>query len=278
MKRILVSCLALLVLFWMAFSVQAADVGSITLDFNQFEDKIKTVNRLPRHSYDIDTAASVKTTTFTSLNITIVRVENGIELTCWESNTTTLENITVVLDPGLYKIYTQLEGDDTILEYNNDSEGYVIHPQSHLVILMAYPPWEGYILDAPWRIENSELNIPILAVDTGTDWADIYNINVYDHNDGDRLVTSTKWSSLQPIYFETPFFHLFNINKSSFLPIDGKVSIKIKFDLHYSIFDNWEGPINVQISSNDIPKITDWYCGDTHQHTNYTDSIMLLEE
>jgi hypothetical protein len=270
MKRILVSCLVLLVLFGMTFLGKAEDAGSITLDFTPFIDQMEMVNQSKKPSYGIETRMPVKSTEFISMNIKVVKVEEGNESICWESNVTTLENMTIVLDPGTYKVYTQLEGDDTVLEYNNDSEGYVIIPQSHLVIPMAYPPYtEGYILDVPWRIQNSEINIPILAVDTGVNWADIYNINVYDHNDGDRLVASTNWSSSQPIYYLKPFFYLFNIDKNSFVQVDGDASIRIKFELHWSP-DNWEGPVNVQLSLYDIPKITDWYCGDTHLHTNYT--------
>ncbi len=44
------------------------------------------------------------------MNIKVVKVEEGIESTCWESNITSLENISIVLDPGTYKAYTQLEG------------------------------------------------------------------------------------------------------------------------------------------------------------------------
>jgi len=257
----------------MTVSVKAEDAGSITLDFTQFIDQMEIVNQLETPSYGIATMMPEKPPEFTSMNIKVVKVEGGNESICWESNITTLENISIVLDPGTYKVYTQLEGDDTVLEYNNDSEGYVITPQSHLVIPMAYPPYaEGFILDAPWRIENYEINIPILAVDTGVNWADIYNINVYDHNDGDRLVASTNWSSTQPIYFRTPFFYLFNINKNSFVQVDGEISIRIKFELHWSP-DNWEGPLNVQISQDNIPKIIDWYSGDTHLHTNYTHNV-----
>jgi len=273
MKRILVSCLVLLILVGVTFSVKAEDAGSVTLDFTHFIDQMKRVNQSERPSYGIETTTLVKSSEFTSMNIKVVKVEDGNESTCLKSNITSLENITMDLDPGTYKVYTQLEGDDTVLEYNNDSEGYVITPQSHLVIPMAYPPWEGYILDAPWRIENSEINIPILAVDTGTDWADIYDINVYDHNDGDRFVVSTNWNYTQPIYWGDPFFHLFNINKSSFVQVDGKVSMRIKFELHWSP-DNWEGPVSVKISQYNIPTMVDWYCGDTHLHTNYTDNAV----
>jgi hypothetical protein len=274
MTRVLVCCLVLLFSFWMIVSIEAEDAGSITLDFTQFIGQMKIVNQSERPSYGAESTATLKSHEFTSISIGVVKVEDGIETTCWKSNVTTLDNITLDLVPGTYKVYTQLEGDNTVLEYNNDSDGYVITPQSHIVIPMAYPPYtEGYILDIPWRIEDSEMSIPILAVDTGVDWADIYNINVYDHNDGDRFVTSTNWNYTQPIYLGDHFFHLFNINKSSFVQVGGMASIRIKFELHLSP-DNWEGPVNVKISQYDIPKMVDWYCGDTHQHTNYTDNAV----
>ncbi len=143
MKRILVSCLVLLILVGVIFSVRAEDAGSVTLDFTQFIDQMKRVNQSERPSYGIKTTTLVKSAEFTSMNIKIAKVEDGNESICLESNITSLENITIDLDPGTYKVYTQLEGDDTVLEYNNDSEGYVITPQSHLVIPMAYPPEGG---------------------------------------------------------------------------------------------------------------------------------------
>ncbi len=274
MKRFLVSCLVLVILAGMTFSVKAEDAGSITMDFTQFTDQVKMTTQLEQPSYGITTTKPVEATEFTSMNIKIVEVEDGIESPCWESNITTLKNITIDLDPGIYKVYTQLEGDDTVLEYNNDSAGYVVTQQSHLVITVYPPLTEGYILDVPWRIENSEINIPILAVDTGVNWADIYNIKVYDHNKGDRFVASTNWVSPQPIYLKTPFFYLFNLDKNLFVQVDGEISIKIKFDFDWwPLPDNWEGPKRVQISPEDIPTITDWYCGDTHQHTNYTHNV-----
>ena len=200
MTREAVVCTVFLGLFLITFSVTAADAGSITLDFTQFIDQLEVSNQSERPSYSATSTATLKSEGFTSMNIKVVKVGDDIETTCWEENITTLENISLALEPGIYKVYTQLDGDDSVLEYNNDSDGYVITPQSHLDILMAYPPWEGYILDVHWHIENSVIDIPILAVDTGTDWADIYDINLYDHNDGDRFVASTNWNYTQPIY------------------------------------------------------------------------------
>jgi hypothetical protein len=267
-KILLIFCSLFMLIGGSMLPVQAENMGSITLDFTHFNEKLTGINQLDRPVYG--TKITEDSLNFTSLNIKIARVEEGYELICLESNLTHLENISINLEPGTYKVYMQLKGDDTVLEYNNDGAGYIVSPQTNIVI-QAYPPYtEGYILDAPWRIEKSVSKIPILAIDTGVNWADIYNISVYDHNDGDRFVASTNWTSTQPIdSTNTPFFYLFQIDKNKFLQVDGKVSIIIKFYLHWSPI-NWEGPVNVQISSDDIPKIADWYSGDTHQHTNYT--------
>ncbi len=102
---------------------------------------------------------AVQYSEFKSMNIRLVKLENSIESIYWESNITTLENVSIALDSGTYKIYTQIEGDNTVLEYNNDSEGYLITPQSQVVIPMVYPPYtEGFILDAPCNdgIQNGE--------------------------------------------------------------------------------------------------------------------------
>jgi hypothetical protein len=71
---------------------------------------------------------------------------------------------------------------------------------------------------------------------------------------------------------QTPFFYLINIDKDSFVKDDGEISITMKFDL-VGPFDSEEGPLDISISEEDLPGISDWYCGDTHFHTNYTENI-----
>ena len=271
MKKLLVPCLVVLVLAGMTASVNAEAAGSITLDFTQFNDQLEIANQLEKQSYGIATLMSEEPTEFTSMNIRVIKVEDGTETTSYDTDVTPLDDISIPLDSGTYKVYTQVAGDDTVLEYNNDSEGYVVTPESQIVIPMVYSPSEGYILDVPWRIEKSEKYIPILAVDNDrATYADINNIYVYDHNNGDSIVASTNWDSAQTIdSSNTPFFYLFNIDKNLFVQVDGAISVKIKFNMHWPL-DNWEGPLNVRIAQDDIPKAIDWYCGDTHLHTNYT--------
>ncbi|KAF5411179.1 MAG: hypothetical protein C5S38_09685 [Candidatus Methanophagaceae archaeon] len=274
MKNLLVLCLVVLVLAGTTASVTAEAAGCITLDFTQFTDQLEIATQLEKPSYGIATPESEEPTEFTAMNIRVVKVEDDTEITCFELNETFFGDTSIPLDSGTYKVYTQLAGDDTVLEYNNNSVGYVVTSESQIVIPMVYSPSEGYILDVPWRIENSEVYIPILAVDDDrATYADINNIYVYDHNNGDSIVASTNWDAPQTIDSSNiPLFYLFNVDKNLFVQVDGATSLKIKFDLYWSP-DNWEGPLNVRIAQHDIPKVIDWYCGDTHLHTNYTSNV-----
>ncbi|MEA3488710.1 MAG: hypothetical protein U9R10_05640, partial [Euryarchaeota archaeon] len=230
MKNLLVLCSVVLVLGGMTPSVTAEAAGGITLNFTQFTDQLEIATQLEKPSYGIATLKSEEPTESTSMNIRVVKVEDNVETTSYDTNVTPLDDFSIPLDSGTYKVYTQLAGDDTVLEYNNNSEGYEVTSERKIVIPMVYSPSEGYILDVPWRIENSEMYIPILAVaDDRATYADINNIYVYDHNNGDSFVTSTNWDSAQPIDSSNiPFFYLFNVDKNLFVQVDGTVSLKIK--------------------------------------------------
>ena len=205
-----------------------------TLDFTQFTHQLEIATQLEKPSYGIATLKSEEPTEFTAINIRVVKVEDTTEITRFELNETFFGDISIPLDSGTYKVYTQLAGDDTVLEYNNNSVGYVVTSESQIVIPMVYSPSEGYILDVPWRIENSEKYIPILAVDDDrATYADINNIYVYDHNNGDSFVASTNWDAPQTIDSSNiPFLYLFNVDKTLFVQIDGAISLKINFNLH----------------------------------------------
>jgi len=206
------------------------------------------------------------------LNIWVVKVDNGIEEKYRELQISTADNISLTLEPGKYKVFTQIQGDDTISEYNNNSDGYLVTVGNETVITY-YPSNPAYYyIDAPWRIESSLNNIPILAVDTTNNWADINNIYVIDNFNNSAIVSSTNWVSPRVIEYGDPQFFLFSIDKNKFKRVNGNVSILIHFDLNLAI-DYYEGPIMVNISSEDLPRFDNWYYGDTHQHTNYTYNI-----
>ncbi|MBU4451672.1 MAG: CehA/McbA family metallohydrolase [Nanoarchaeota archaeon] len=86
------------------------------------------------------------------------------------------------------------------------------------------------------------------------------------------MIISTNWSEKYVISSgNIPYFYLFKIDKSKFLKNENnQVSVKIKFDLW--LYTNEEGSINITISDKDIPRINNWFYGDTHVHSNYTDN------
>ena len=69
--------------------------------------------------------------------------------------------------------------------------------------------------DVPWIIQNSETELPILAI--ADDTCDIYNIFIYDANNPASPLEQTDWSSKKVLDSENvPYFHLFLLNKNDF--------------------------------------------------------------
>lgn len=277
MNRLELFLVMLLLIYGMGSPARADFNGTLIIDFTPIKHQMNSTNQseLP-YSYAVSTDLKAKSREFSSMNIRVVRSKSHNEATCWESNVTTLDNITLNLYPGIYKIFTQLEGDRTVLEYNNDSSGYDVSSECYITVPMNYPPNPtGYQFDAPWRIEKSEKIVPIIAVNPRYSMK-IRNIFIYDNNNGKKEVIRTSWPLEQQMdSINTPYFYLFKINKDSFINDNGKISITMKFDLAWR-FDIEEGPLNIAISQEDLPKILDWYCGDTHLHTNYTDNRVEL--
>jgi hypothetical protein len=181
----------------------------------------------------------------------------------------TNELINLNLQPGKYKIL-KVGGNEF------SEENISIKSGEQVIVPMYAPAVEGYILDAPSYIISSQTNLPILTIadDDAELYPDINNIWVYDANNEDSFVTYTGWASPQVIdSTNTPFFYLFNVNKNSFVKIGDKIKIKVMFELSaWWLPNNWEGPIEIEVRNTDLPKINNWYCGDTHYHSSYTNT------
>jgi len=268
MTKLYLFLFILLFVYGMGSPVNADANGTLIIDFTQFKHQLNTTNQSElSYSYGVSPNVKAKPREFSSMNIKVVKAESegNSETACWASNITKLDTITLNLDPGIYKILTQLKGDSTVLEYNNDSSGYEVSPKGSLTVPMNYPPNPtGYIFDVPWRIEKSEQFIPILVANPRYPM-NIRNIIIYDNNNNNNEV---KRAPLPPAQ-NTPFFYLLKIDKDSFVKNRNKISIKMKFDISW-FFDIREGPLSVAISQDDLPTISDWYCGDTHLHSKYT--------
>lgn len=202
------------------------------------------------------------------LNIKITRISNASENVYWESNITSLKNISMELPSGIYKLYVTNTSDNSLQEYNNDSQGFRI--ESGQIIPLEYKHAAGYILDAPWRIESSAENIALLAIAYDLLAPNINNISIYDANAGDAFIQSTNWNATQNISIgNMPYFFFFNINKSKFAVNNQKIGIKIRFDLT-GAYDDIQGPIEIYSAEENLPAFGNWFYGDTHVHSKYT--------
>src|SRR5574341_2116475 len=125
-----------------------------------------------------------------SAQITIVRVENNIEKVVWENTRDMPFTLSFSVAPGTYKIYVQKD-ESTVLEFNDDSTGYLVTPKSKINIgsdtINAVPTYINGIStdvfsDLPWRINAGE-NIPITYVVKDTDQWSLYIRDIFIYNE-----------------------------------------------------------------------------------------------
>lgn len=130
--------------------------------------------------------------------------------------------------------------------------------------------WDNHLLDGPWKINENEDWIPLLVGVMKSD-QELNDIYILDANDGDKAIAYTAWGNRVRTY-PTPWFYLLYVNKSWFKQTNNQLAIKVRFDIYLDPFDNEEGPIYIKYNTEELPHINNWYCGDTHYHSEYTDT------
>ncbi|MFH0711886.1 MAG: CehA/McbA family metallohydrolase [archaeon] len=149
-----------------------------------------------------------------------------------------------------------------------------------------------FIVDVPHRIESGEL-VPVLfeVRDAyGSDYWEysFYAVEIYDGNNKSRLVKSFSCTDLglsidsgSYCTINTRVWYDVEYLNPDLFKKDGNNSIKITAKYKGVGFpdgdaepDNEFYPLVVQIDS-DLPKIPNWYCGDSHYHSSYTDTKFL---
>ncbi len=208
----------------------------------------------------------------------IVRVENNIEKVLWISENKLPFDMSFSVAPGIYKIYIKKDRSTTI-EYNNDSTGYVITPGSKINIPRYSVKYRNGLLtdvlsDAPWRINPGE-KIPISYIIKDANQLPIFvrTITIWDDDEpigngaNDTLVYTHglyKWFTKDLWYdYDSLSPTIFN-EQDRDLEIHTMFDIALEFDVHNFY--------TVHISPYNLPKLNNWYYGDTHYHTNYTDN------
>ena len=168
------------------------------------------------------------------------------------------------------RIHYAVPADSDALEFIQDRK----EKESNVtVFLPSYNnQWDNHILDSTWKVKSNEEWIPLLVgvIQSDQELNDIY---VLDANDNDEVVAYTEWSERVRTY-PNPWFMLLYVNKNWFEVENGEISIKVEFDIHQN-FDNVEGPVKIDFNEDAFPKFEQWFCGDSHHHSIYTNTNFL---
>ncbi len=220
------------------------------------------------------------------VNLKIVKISGENNTIFWEGFTDLPINISFDVLPGTYKIYVS-KNNFTVIEYNNDSIGYNVNPKSYVKIPQSKRDREGIrpqfvntpftdvTADGPWRLEPSQ-DIPLTYIIKDTDQYSLYirKIEVYDDDpplqddsgSGDTLVyTHTlEQSFAQDFWYDIDYLDRSLFNDDNFLEIHVKFDIAWEADVHKYF--------TVYLSPYHMPSLSNWYYGDTHYHSSYTDN------
>jgi len=225
-------------------------------------------------------------------HVTIVSIINNQETIYWESDILGSNNVQISVPPGKYKIYEKKIGSRRIIEYNGDGNGYVIQSGSNVIVPMYVNTiMKDIFADAPWRI-NPGNEIPILFEIKDSDENDypLSEIRVYDDRNGNLIKTfdsefeldgdscdlglTTGFKNInQDLWYKIGYVNPDDFTKDE----NGDISIKVTFDAK-----TWCDPLDfdthdfltVTIADETLPDVDNWYYGDTHFHSQYTDNFV----
>jgi len=152
-----------------------------------------------------------------------------------------------------------------------DSSGqYRMLGSSSDLTVMSPAPNVGYWIDAPWRVELGAA-IPVLAIADPMFKHEITKLEVVDSNTG-AVLDEMEFSPSVPVGEDKgPFFYLFEIDADDYVSEGGIVTLELKFHIDHSGSNVYSlGPLDVHISSFNLPSVDNWFMGDTHFHTIYS--------
>ncbi len=281
MNKILLSLLLVLLIFY--FSPPAYATGENGTMMLNFSSNIYIQNE------------SALKSQFQPLYIKIVEFQNNTQKSVWQSLITVPEDTKISLPSGKYKFYIQLKGHRTIWELNNEGEGYQVSSGNETVIpLFGNFLGKEVLADAPWRIEPGD-SIPVLVMvkDANEIYGDydLGNIEFYRDNDCDRdpnenddtplpSYTETAWNGLiinntiYNLYKPGDWYGITNLDPAS-ESLTGEVCFHAVIRDIGGILDpdgDTHSFFTVNIASDPLPSFWNWYSGDTHYHSSYTDN------
>jgi len=156
------------------------------------------------------------------------------------------------------------------------------------------PIYREMIADGPWRVEPSQQKVPIyvLVKDAGED---IHNPAYYlDHveiwADGRHLMDKYYGITIGGTQYQLPsgkgewlynygdWYDTIMLDKSGY-DVNGQwysLSGKVNFQVWVKdgLFSNWDSYFETYFSPYTLPHLSNWYAGDTHYHSSYSDNFV----
>jgi hypothetical protein len=236
-------------------------------------------------------AQSIQSVEFTPLNLKLAKTTLAGEAVVWEANITDPTDVVLNVDPGTYSVYFQFSGHRTVWEDNNNDLGYMIEANETTIIPLNFNSQNKDVFaDAPWRIEPNETIPILLMVKDATDFDyDIGHISIYldpnqdesDGVDGDILLNSTWYgicidNYVYNLYEAGDWYNITWLDPAEH-GLNGTVYLHVVFDENGGIFDpDYDAHSHLRITIGDslLPTLPDWYPGDTHYHSIYTDNMV----
>jgi len=150
--------------------------------------------------------------------------------------------------------------------------------------------------DIPWGVVPKK-NFPLLLMvhDADLNDYDVYDIKTYDDNlllqddsddilvdildlDGDSCWLADDFETID----EKLWYRIRELNVSDFnIDTDGFINIRVFFD-QAGLCDalDWDTEVfrRIKVLDTATPKFDNWYCGDTHYHSSYTDTWWGITE
>ncbi|MCW7077481.1 MAG: CehA/McbA family metallohydrolase [Candidatus Syntrophoarchaeum sp.] len=232
---------------------------------------------------------------FSPMHVMVVRTEGTKEEVFSEFDITEQKDMNVSVPLGEYKLYVQLHGHRTIWELDNEGSNYEVSPSNNTVtVKMINTLCKEVFADAPWRVQSGRIPILVMIKDADIWYCgdyDLGNVEIYldedydkDNNEADDILleTVTKWNgitvneSFYNLYYPGDWYGITYLDPSEH-GLSGDVSFHVVIRDIGGFWD-WDSDahshFNVTIANETLPHLNNWYSGDTHYHSSYTDNLV----
>lgn len=244
------------------------------------DDESIRIDILPEKQVDINIIKSSE--------VTPVNKEYAVSLVNYASDSDNSFSISTAsqqteVSNGTYFLFIENNAGTEEILLKNNNRGFEAGDSVIVPLYCRSPMYDclledQFYLDIPWRIEPKK-NIPVFGIINTP--SKIKNVRIYDTkhtpNTFDDFLLDQKifYPSLNISASKIPYTFIFSVNASNTSIENRTASIRIAFGVDDTIeYDNDEGPLETFISSDNIPKLSNWYFGDTHFHSEYTSNAV----